>query len=290
MRYWTGERQKSHASQRKILWSIPTWNFFPLFTNMFRIICRSCKYFYHFPPHQFLFVCIFASESRQKKHDFSVQVRERKGHSKLPGSSTKQGKYCECHRTRSFSLSVWWAAMGFYFINQLCAFPPCALYIAFDKCFYICDVEVVKSLYIAFLIHKEKFALQVHALRITIKFEFVGTLGGFSLVKSGSFHVLRHKADLVFTTSDKGNQFMLGIFSRSVAHWTKMPFQQECSIRLPVRFHWRNFAFALSARAEIRLDQHCAIFGLIRRGTGMAICCLFSDFLYSCNCSAQTSS
>jgi len=38
----------------------------------------------------------------------------------------------------------------FYFINQ-----PCAIYIAFDKCFYICDVVVVKSFYITFLIQKK---------------------------------------------------------------------------------------------------------------------------------------
>jgi len=38
--------------------------------------------------------------------------------------------------TRSCS-SVYWAAICFYFINQ-----PCALYIAFDKCFNNCDVVV----------------------------------------------------------------------------------------------------------------------------------------------------
>jgi len=47
----------------------------------------------------------------------------------------------------------------FYFINQ-----PCTLYIAFDKCFYICDVVVVKSFYITLLIQKKKqSAFQVHA-------------------------------------------------------------------------------------------------------------------------------
>jgi len=70
-------------------------------------------------------------------------------------------------------LSLYWAAICFYFITQ-----PCALYITFDKCFYICDVVVVKSLYIIFLIHKEQFALQVHKLRITIKLGFWGTSGG----------------------------------------------------------------------------------------------------------------
>jgi len=52
--------------------------------------------------------------------------------------------------TRSCS-SIYWAAICFYFINQ-----PCALYIAFDKCFYNCDVVVETSLYITFLIINEK--------------------------------------------------------------------------------------------------------------------------------------
>jgi len=34
---------------------------------------------------------------------------------------------------------------------------PCALYTAFDKCFYNCDGE--KSLYITFLIHKKNSLL-----------------------------------------------------------------------------------------------------------------------------------
>ena len=33
--------------------------------------------------------------------------------------------------------------------------------VAFDKGFYTCDVAVVKSLYITFLIYKEQFAFQV---------------------------------------------------------------------------------------------------------------------------------
>ena len=51
------------------------------------------------------------------------------------------------------------------FINQ-----PCALFI--DKCVYISDVVVVKSLYITFLIHKKQFAFQVNALRVIIKLSF----------------------------------------------------------------------------------------------------------------------
>ena len=52
--------------------------------------------------------------------------------------------------TRSCS-SIYWAAICIYFINQ-----PYPWYIAFDKCFYNCDVVVERSLYIAFLIINEK--------------------------------------------------------------------------------------------------------------------------------------
>jgi len=64
-----------------------------------------------------------------ENHYFKVQVHERKGHLKLPCSLTRQGKNCECiqhtreciQHTRS-SLSLYWAATGFCFINQpLCA-------------------------------------------------------------------------------------------------------------------------------------------------------------------------
>ena len=95
-------------------------------------------------------------------------------------------------------LSIHWVAICFYFINQ-----PCALYIEFDTCFYICDVVVVKSFCIAFLSNKEQFAFQLHASWITIKLNCWGTLGrctGCSYVKSGSFctFVLRYKADRIY--------------------------------------------------------------------------------------------
>jgi len=45
--------------------------------------------------------------------------------------------------------------------------PTSTPVIAFDKCFYICDMAVVKSLCFTFLIHKEQFAFQINALRIT---------------------------------------------------------------------------------------------------------------------------
>jgi len=63
-----------------------------------------------------------------------------------------------------------------------------------DKCFYICDVVVVRFLYITFLIHKEQFAFQAHAYKIWLLGNF-GRMHGGSLVTSGSFCVLRHKAD-----------------------------------------------------------------------------------------------
>jgi len=100
----------------------------------------------------------------------------------------------------------------------------CSLYVAFDKCFYICDVVVVKSFYIAFLVHKEQFAFQLHASWITVELDFWGTLGrcmGCSLVKSVSFRVLRYKADRIYknasmllvTEREKSNHFMLVVFS-----------------------------------------------------------------------------
>ena len=95
---------------------------FPLSTKLFRVICRSCKYFYHLPSHQYLLFCLSASVSRWKRHNSKCQVHERKGHLKLP-CSLKPGKpkiVNVSQHTRS-SLSLYWAVIGFYFINQLCA-------------------------------------------------------------------------------------------------------------------------------------------------------------------------
>jgi len=63
---------------------------------------------------------------------------------------------------------------------------------AFEKCFYTYDVVVVKSLYITFLIHKEQFAFQVRALRITIKLDFWGILGGFIFSEIWFFSCIAH--------------------------------------------------------------------------------------------------
>jgi len=42
-------KPKSHANQRKILWCVCP---FSSSTKLFRVICRSCKYFYQFHPHE----------------------------------------------------------------------------------------------------------------------------------------------------------------------------------------------------------------------------------------------
>jgi len=49
-------------------------------------------------------------------------------------------------------LSLYYAAIGFYFVNQLWA-----LCIAFDKCFYVCGELVVKFLCIKFQTNEEQF-------------------------------------------------------------------------------------------------------------------------------------
>jgi len=74
-----------------------------LSTKLFRVICRSCKYFCHLPPYQtFNLFHLSASVNRNKIHYFEVQVHNCKGHLKLLCSLTKQGKNCECDRARSF--------------------------------------------------------------------------------------------------------------------------------------------------------------------------------------------
>jgi len=54
---------------------------------------------------------------------------------RYPAALSRPGKIVNVIQHTRSSLSQYWADIGFYFINQLCA-----LYIAFDKCFYICDV------------------------------------------------------------------------------------------------------------------------------------------------------
>ena len=71
-------------------------------TKWFRVICRSCKYFYHLTPHHtFILFCLFASVKRKKNHYFKVQVHKCKAQLK-PAGQTSQGKNCECYPTHSF--------------------------------------------------------------------------------------------------------------------------------------------------------------------------------------------
>ena len=51
----------------------------------------------------------------------------------------------------------------------------------------ICDMVVVKSLYITVLIHKEQFAFQVHSLKITMQLGFWGTSDGLLSCKASFF-------------------------------------------------------------------------------------------------------
>jgi len=127
-----------------------------LSTKLFRDICLSCNYFYHLPPHRtFIVFCLFVSVNRKKNHYFEVQVHKCKGHKAVLAFTLGKAKIVNVIQHTHSDLSIYRTAICFYFISQ-----PCALYIAFDKCFYICDVVVVKSLYIAFLIHKEQFAFK----------------------------------------------------------------------------------------------------------------------------------
>jgi len=77
---------------------------------------------------------------------------------KLLWSLKGKAKIANVIRHTRSCLSINLAAICFYLINQ-----PCASYIAFDKCFYNCDIVAEKSLYILFLIHKKQFAFQVYA-------------------------------------------------------------------------------------------------------------------------------
>jgi len=175
MRGWSSGTQKSHSNQRKFCWSVCTeYFFFHVSTKLFHVICQSCKYFHNLTSHQFYCsLCLFESISKWKIHHLSVHVHERKGHLKLPCSLNRQGKNCECIQHTRSSLSLCWAAIGFYFIIQLCAFV--FLHLWCGSC-------------ITFPIHKEHFA------KITIKVEFRGTSHLWNLVLFMYF-VLKQIAD-----------------------------------------------------------------------------------------------
>jgi len=60
----------------------------------------------------------------------------------------------------------------YYLGGYLLIFSPINhAHFAFDKCVYICNVAVVRSSYITFLIHKKQFESQVYALRIYLLFQ-----------------------------------------------------------------------------------------------------------------------
>ena len=159
--------------------------------------------------------------------------------------------------------SLDWVAICFYFIIQ-----SYALYIAFAKCFYICDNVVVKFLYKTFLIHITQNCLHSSPC-ITIKLGSGYTLGGCmgcSLVNFG--FVLRHKANswscaqifplykntsvLLVSECEYGKKFMFAVFSKSLALRTKVPFNTSViSVCLSFQFDWRNFARALATRISI---------------------------------------
>jgi len=90
---------------------------------------------------------------------------------KLLLSLNGQGKNCVCHPAHSFLF------INIYFISQ-----PRTLYSAFDKCFYICDVVVVKSLYITFLIHK-KNSLRSNSMHVTNNYK-IGLWGIFGRMRA----------------------------------------------------------------------------------------------------------
>jgi len=88
-------------------------------------------------------------------------------------------------------------------------------------------------------------------------------------VKSGSLLVLRHKADslivrpnvtenasaLVVTESEKSNQFMLAVFSKSVVLRTKVPFNKSEVIAWKVQFACK---FGLiDVTLPLRSHLHC---------------------------------
>jgi len=96
---------------------------------------------------------------------------------------------------------------------------------------------------------------------------------GCSLVQSGSFRALRHKAEswscaqtlpwyknasaLVVTQSANGNQFMLPAFSNSLVLRTKVPFNKSEVIALEVQI---TDQFGLiDVNLHLRSDQDCRV-------------------------------
>jgi len=173
MKGWTRASQKSHANQRKILWSV-----FPLFF-VHRIV--SC----------FLLVVqvlLSISSARNFYWVLPICVRKlvEKPYLRIPGSKTWRHFKLPCRNEAR--QKMWMSSSTLLPVNHCIGW----LYVSISSinhahyilclviCFHICKVVVVQSLYITFPNHNW------------------GTLDGCmgcSLVKFGSFRVLRHKAD-----------------------------------------------------------------------------------------------
>jgi len=111
-----------------------------------------------------------------------------------------------------------------------------------------------------------------------------------SLVKFGSFRVLRHTADswlcvqtlpsyknayALVTESEKGTQFMLAVFSKSIVLRTKVPFNKSEVIAVQVQFdcQFGLIDATLQLRSPLRSSLqsfylHFTTFSLITNGSG----------------------
>ena len=153
--------------------------------------------------------------------------------------------------TRS-CLSLYWVAVYF---NQ-----PCVLYIAFGTLFLhlwrsSCKIFVH---YMSNSWRTISIGIQLHALGKTIKLGFGGNLGrcmdSWSWAQTLPFY--KNASSLVFSESEKGNH-LVGKFLQVGRQSNESVVQQEwntcirSSIRLFVRFDWRNFPLELAARISI---------------------------------------
>jgi len=111
-----------------------------------------------------------------------------------------------------------------------------------------------------------------------------------SLLKFGSFRVLRHTADswlcvqtlpsyknayALVTESEKGTQFMLAVFSKSIVLRTKVPFNKSEVIAVQVQFdcQFGLIDATLQLRSPLRSSLqsfylHFTTFSLITNGSG----------------------
>ena len=104
---------------------------------------RAISLSFSAPPNFYCGLPICELKSVEKTQIQSpMQVHTRKGHLKLHCSLTiGKAKFANVIQHTRSCLSIYWAAICFHFINQ-----PCAVHIAFDKCFYnSCDVRTGPS-------------------------------------------------------------------------------------------------------------------------------------------------